>query len=185
MTIDEIKQALQEVKEYCFDSLENSESPWLCDACPLAIDHMGHKRCPMRYMNGDLRLPFEWPIDWPEADTIGKNNAADPLTLNDYQRMARRTAGATRASDIMQEGKHEICVDVGEPCNHEKKYMNKGREIDYDRMTDAAYAAIMAIKLATHVLGCSIEDISKMDLDKYRPRYPGGFDPERSINREE
>lgn len=117
--------------------------------------------------------------------TLRKANATASLTLNDYQRMARRTSSATRTSDKMEDGEHGIFVDVGEPCNHKKKYMNKCREIDYDRMTDAAYAAIMAIKLATHVLGCSIEDISKMDLDKYRPRYHGGFDPERSINREE
>ena len=178
MTIDEIKQAMREMKEICANKTE-------CRDCPFAI--VGRKVicCPVIDMDEYAIFPCEWPIEWPEAEPISKASATDPLTLNDYQRMARRTAGATRASDIMQEGKHEICVDVGEPCNHEKKYMNKGREIDYDRMTDAAYAAIMAIKLATHVLGCSIEDISKMDLDKYRPRYPGGFDPERSINREE
>lgn len=176
MTIDEIKQALREMKDRCENTIK-------CSECPFAVGKIKH--CLVIDLDGDAVTPCDWPIDLTEADHIDKANATDPLTLNDYQRMARRTAGATRASDIMQEGKHEICVDVGEPCNHEKKYMNKGREIDYDRMTDAAYAAIMAIKLATHVLGCSIEDISKMDLDKYRPRYHGGFDQERSINREE
>lgn len=82
-------------------------------------------------------------------------------------------------------------LDFAEDCPAAKpdatgqKYMNKGREIGYDRMIDAACAAIIAIEWATHVLGNSMDDISKMDIDKLRPRYHDGFDPERSRNREE
>lgn len=185
MTIDEIKQALQEVKEYCLDSLENSESPWLCDACPLAIDHRGHKRCPMRYLNGDLRLPFEWPLDWPEDAPIAKANATDPLTLNDYQRMARRTAGAKRKSDKMEEALFGLSGEVGELCDHYKKYMYHGHDIDYDHMAEEAGDVLWYLAEIADALGMTLEDIARRNIDKLLKRYPEGFDPDRSINREE
>ena len=185
MTIDEIKQALQEAKEYCLDSIENSESPWLCDACPLAIDHMGHKRCPMRYMNGDLRLPFEWPLDWPEDARIAKANATDPLTLNDYQRMARRTAGDKRKSDKMEEALFGLAGEVGELCDHYKKYMHQGHDIDYDHMAEEAGDVMWYLAESADALGMTLEDIARRNIDKLLKRYPEGFDPERSMHREE
>ena len=33
-------------------------------------------------------------------------------------------------------------------------------------------------------LGVTLEDIARRNIDKLRKRYPDGFDPERSINRE-
>lgn len=184
MTIDEIKQALQEAKEYCLDSIENSESPWLCDACPLAIDHMGHKRCPMRYLNGDLRLPFEWPLDWPEDTTTAKPDATDPLTLNDYQRMARRTAGNKRKSDKMEESLFGLAGEVGELCDHYKKYMHQGHDIDYDHMAEEAGDVLWYLAEIADALGLPLEEIALRNINKLRNRYPDGFDPERSINRE-
>ena len=184
MTIDEIKQALQEAKEYCSDSIENSESPWLCDACPLAIDHMGHKRCPMRYLNGDLRLPFEWPLDWPEDARIDKANATDPLTLNDYQRMARRTAGNKRKSDKMEEALFGLAGEVGELCDHYKKYMHQGHDIDYNHMAEEAGDVMWYLAEIADALDVTLEEIARRNIDKLRSRYPDGFDPERSRNRE-
>lgn len=61
MTIDEIKQALSETKEIC-------AACTLCDGCTLAIGHSGTKICPMRLPNGDLLLPFEWRMGWPEDE---------------------------------------------------------------------------------------------------------------------
>lgn len=83
MTIDEIKQALREMKELCDNTIK-------CSECPFAVGKRKH--CPVVNLYGDAVTPCEWPIDWPEADPIDKANATDPLTMNDYQRMARRTA---------------------------------------------------------------------------------------------
>ena len=57
----------------------------------------------MRNLNVDSLPPCEWPLDWPDDDPIAKANATDPLTLSDYQRMARRTALTKRKSDKMEE----------------------------------------------------------------------------------
>ena len=133
-SIDEIRQALKEMKERCSNTI-------MCSMCPLAV---GKRKvhCPIIDIKGDAVTPGKWDLDWPDDCPTAKPDATV------------------------------------------EKYMNKGREIDYDRILDAAYAAMAAIDLATHVLGCSMDDISKMDIDKLRPRYQDGFYPERSIHRE-
>ena len=181
MTIDEIKQALSETKEICYDSCVDSGS---CDACLLAIDYRGKKICPMRYLNGDLRLPFEWPLDWPEDAPIAKANATGPLTLNDYQRMARRTAGAKRKSDKMEEALFGLSGEVGELCDHYKKYMHQGHDIDYDHMAEEAGDVLWYLAEIADAMGLTLEEIALRHIDKLRKRYPNGFDPERSIHRE-
>ena len=177
MTIDEIKQALRETTEICSNVVD-------CDACPLAIDQSGHKRCPMRYLNGDLVLPFEWPLDWPEDAPIAKANATDTLTLNDYQRMARRTAGDKRKSDKMEESLFGLAGEVGELCDHYKKYMHQGHDLDYDHMAEEAGDVLWYLAEIADAIGLTLEDIARRNIDKLRKRYPDGFDPERSIHRE-
>ena len=183
MTIAEIKQALREVKEFCVDSLYSDESQQLCDACPLAIDYRGNKKCPMRYLNGDLLLPFEWPLDWDEDATIAKANDTEPLTLNDYQLMARRTAGTKRKSDKMEEALYALSGEVGELCDHYKKYMHQGHDIDYDHMAEEAGDVLWYLAEIADALGLTLEEIARRNIDKLRDRYPDGFDPERSRNR--
>ena len=107
MTIDEIKQALREMKEICANKTE-------CRDCPFAI--VGRKVicCPVIDMDEYAIFPCEWPIDYPEDDPTDKANATDTMTLNDYQRMARRTAGTKRKSDKMEEALFGLAGEVGD-----------------------------------------------------------------------
>ena len=175
MTIDEIKQALRETKKICND---NSS----CDECPIAIESRGI--CPMRNLNVDSLPPCEWPLDWPDDDPIAKANATDPLTLNDYQRMARRTAGTKRKSDKMEEALLGLAGEVGELCDHYKKNKNQGHVLSYDHMAEEAGDVMWYLAEIADALGLTLEDIARRNIDKLRKRYPDGFDPERSINRE-
>ncbi len=178
MTIDEIMQALRETKEIC-------AACTLCDDCTLAIGHRATKICPMRLPNGDLLLPFEWRMGWPEDDTIAKPAATDPLTLNGYQRMARRTAGTKRKSDKMEEALLGLAGEVGELCDHYKKYMHQGHDLDYNHMAEEAGDVLWYLAEIADALGLTLEEIARRNIDKLFKRYPEGFDPERSINREE
>lgn len=178
MTIDEIRQALRETKDICAFNRT-------CTTCPLGIDSRGSKICPMRYLNGDLVLPFEWPLDWPEDDRIAKANANDPLTMNDYQRMARRTAGTKQKSDKMEEALFGLAGEVGELCDHYKKYMHQGHDIDYDHMAEEAGDVLWYLAEIADALDVTLEHIARRNIAKLRNRYPDGFDPERSRDREE
>lgn len=176
MTIDEIKQALREMKGLCTNTIK-------CSDCPFAVGQTKH--CPMINLYDVDVIPCEWNLDWPEDATIGKANATDPLTLNDYQRMARRTAGTKRKSDKMEEALFGLAGEVGELCDHYKKYMHQGHDIDYDHMAEEAGDVLWYLAEIADALGITLEEIARRNIDKLRKRYPDGFDPERSRNREE
>lgn len=56
MTIDEIKQALREVREIC-------RGTEFCKNCPLADD----AHCPMRdKFDSVMEYPADWPLEWKE-----------------------------------------------------------------------------------------------------------------------
>ena len=177
MTIDEIKQALREMKKICSNSVD-------CDDCPLAALKGTETVCPTTDGEEGLIYPFEWPLDWPEDAPIAKANATDPLTLNDYQRMARRTAGDKRKSDKMEEALFGLAGEVGELCDHYKKFKHQGHDLDYDHMAEEAGDVLWYLAEIADALGLTLEDIARRNIDKLRKRYPNGFDPERSIHRE-
>ena len=178
MTIDEIKQALREMKELCANTIK-------CSECPFAVGERKVKHCPVIDIDGDAVTPCEWRLDWPEDGTIDKPSAAEPLTMNDYQLLARRTAGNKRKSDKMEESLFGLAGEVGELCDHYKKYMHQGHDIDYDHMAEEAGDVMWYLAEIADSLGITMEDIARRNIDKLRKRYPDGFDPERSIHREE
>ena len=177
MTIDEIKQALREMKELC-------ENTTKCIECPFAVGKRKVKHCPVIDINCEAVTPCEWHLDWPDDDPIDKANATEPLTLNDYQRMARRTAGTKGKSDKMEEALFGLAGEVGELCDHYKKYMHQGHDIDYNHMAEEAGDVLWYLAEIADALGLTLEEIARRNIDKLRKRYPDGFDPERSRNRE-
>ena len=177
MTIDEIKQALREIKEHC----KNRET---CEGCPFAILQGLDKVCPTVSKVGDVLYPSEWDLNWPEDAPIAKPAAANPLTMSDYQRMARRTAGDKRKSDKMEEALFGLAGEVGELCDHYKKYMHQGHDLDYNHMAEEAGDVLWYLAEIADALGITLEEIARRNIDKLRKRYPDGFDPERSRNRE-
>ena len=176
MTIDEIKQALREMQALCDNTIK-------CSECPFAVGESKH--CPVVNLDGDAVIPSEWPIDWPEDDPTDKANAIYPMTMNDYQRMARRTALTKRKSDKMEEALLGLAGEVGELCDHYKKFKHQGHDLDYNHMAEEAGDVLWYLAEIADALGLTLEDIARRNIDKLRKRYPDGFDPERSINREE
>lgn len=176
MTVDEIKQALREMKERCENTIK-------CSECPFAVGKIKH--CLMIDLDGDDVIPSEWPLDWPDADQIAKANATDPLTLSDYQRMARRTAGTKQKSDKREEAMLGLAGEVGELCDHYKKYKHQGHAFDRDHMIEEAGDVLWYLSELADGLDISLEDIAIRNIEKLARRYPDGFDPERSMHREE
>lgn len=177
MTIDEIKQALREMKEICANKTE-------CRDCPFAI--VGRKVicCPVIDMDEYAIFPCEWPIDYPEDDHTDKANVTDPLTMNDYQRMARRTAGTKRKSDKMEEALLGLAGEVGELCDYYKKHKHQGHDFDCNHMIEEAGDVAWYLAELAEALHTTLETIAERNIEKLRKRYPDGFDPERSMHRE-
>ena len=190
MTIDEIKQALRETKELCANIQTCKECP-LADRgfCFTATTNIENDPDGPEYtVTISTPCPENWWTAWngdEHEDHHYQPNATDPLTMNDYQRMARRTAGDKRKSDKMEEALFGLAGEVGELCDHYKKYMHQGHDLDYDKMAEEAGDVMWYLAEIADALGVTLEDIARRNIDKLRKRYPNGFDPERSRNRGE
>lgn len=110
----------------------------------------------------------------------------DGLSMEEYQRMAARTAGAggdgERRLIISALG---LAGEAGEFANLIKKLTAHGHEITFDILADELGDVMWYVAEAATACGLSLGDIGRQNVDKLRRRYPDGFETARSINREE
>ena len=69
-------------------------------------------------------------------------------------------------------------------CDHYKKYMHQGHDLDYDHMAEEAGDVMWYLAEIADALDVTMEDIARRNIEKLLKRYPDGFDPERSMHRE-
>ena len=106
------------------------------------------------------------------------------MNMNEYQALAQRTSNTSTMSDKLENALLGLSGEVGELCDHYKKYMYQGHDIDYDHMAEEAGDVLWYMAELADALGTTLEDIARRNIDKLRNRYPEGFDPERSRHRE-
>lgn len=107
------------------------------------------------------------------------------MNLNEYQRLAQRTANTGRPSAKLENGILGLCGELGEIADIWKKYMYQGHEFDFDHAIREAGDILWYIAELAAGLGCTLEDIAQINIDKLRTRYPDGFDAEKSMHRQE
>ena len=111
-----------------------------------------------------------------------KNN--HPLTLNEYQKLAARTAGAggdgERRLIISALG---LAGEAGEFANLVKKLAAHGHDISPEILADELGDVLWYISEAASACGLNLGDLAQQNVDKLRKRYPEGFSEERSRNR--
>lgn len=106
------------------------------------------------------------------------------MNMNEYQALAKRTSNTTAKSDKLENALLGLSGEVGELCDHYKKYMYQGHDIDYDHMIEEAGDVLWYLSELADGLDISLEDIAIRNIEKLAKRYPKGFDPERSMHRE-
>lgn len=109
----------------------------------------------------------------------------DHMTLNQYQSLARRTQRDDLTTSMRRDhALHLLAAEVGEIHGiYQKSY--QGHEIDKTKVLDEAGDVLWGLAELMDTLGYSMEDMARHNIDKLKARYPGGFDPERSLHREE
>jgi NTP pyrophosphatase (non-canonical NTP hydrolase) len=109
-----------------------------------------------------------------------------PLTLNEYQKLAARTAGAGGGGDrrliISALG---LAGEAGEFANIVKKLTAHGHDISADVLAEELGDVLWYLAEAATTSGLSLGDIARQNVEKLRRRYPEGFSEERSRNRPE
>ncbi len=105
------------------------------------------------------------------------------MTLNEYQALAQRTSHGHGGGKV-ENGVLGLCGESGECADIWKKYMHQGHEFDRAHMMEELGDVLWYVAELASGLGVTLEDVAQHNIDKLRKRYPDGFDPERSRNRE-
>ena len=112
-------------------------------------------------------------------------NSNNPLTLEEYQSLAARTAGAGG------DGERRLIIaalgltgEAGEFANMVKKLTAHGHEISPEILADELGDVLWYVAEAASASGLSLGDLAQQNVEKLRRRYPEGFSEERSRNRE-
>lgn len=108
------------------------------------------------------------------------------LTLEAYQQLANRTAGAGG------DGERRLIVaalglagEAGEFANLVKKMTAHGHDFDRSALSDELGDVLWYIAEAASACGLQLNDVAEMNVSKLQKRYPQGFNRERSIHRRE
>ena len=106
------------------------------------------------------------------------------MTINEYQKLAQRTANTKLPSDKLENACLGLAGETGEVCDVLKKALFQGHALDREHMIEELGDCAWYLAEAASGLGVSLEDILLQNIAKLKRRYPAGFDPERSMHRE-
>ena len=107
------------------------------------------------------------------------------MTLHEYQRLARRTqnrelTGFARKMHAL----HGMAGEVGEIHGiFQKQY--QGHNVVRDALIDEMGDLMWFIAELSDVIGITLEEVCKRNIEKLKKRYPEGFDEDRSVHRDE
>ena len=107
------------------------------------------------------------------------------MTLNEYQALAQRTSNTCTPSDKIENGLLGLFGEGGECADIYKKYMYQGHEFDDKHLAKELGDVLWYVAEIASGLGMPLEYIASMNIEKLKNRYPEGFDPEKSIHRNE
>ena len=106
------------------------------------------------------------------------------MTINEYQRLAQRTASTNVPSSKIENSILGLCGETGEIADVYKKYLYQGHELDREHMAEELGDVCWYVAELATGLGVTLDEVMGRNIEKLRKRYPEGFDAERSMHRE-
>lgn len=108
------------------------------------------------------------------------------MTPNEYQTEALRTAsGMNKEMPMVVNGVLGLCGESGECADMVKKYLFQGHELDEAHLAKELGDVAWYLAVTAYSIGYDLETVLAMNVEKLRKRYPEGFDPGRSLHRQE
>ena len=108
------------------------------------------------------------------------------MEVNKYQLLAYTTANKELAPfDQLRNAAYGLNGEAGEVIDILKKHEFQGHNLDTDALVKELGDVAWYLALACTAMGITMSDVLERNIDKLRKRYPAGFDPDKSINREE
>lgn len=108
-----------------------------------------------------------------------------PMTLNEYQAAAMRTAKKQDKRSELLEATLGIVGEGGELADMYKKVRFQGHADDIEHAIKEAGDCLWYIALMADALGVTLQTVAEVNIEKLKARYPEGFDESKSINRKE
>ena len=106
----------------------------------------------------------------------------------EYQHACMRTARSRDTDYLTMNGVLGLTGEAGEVAEVAdmiKKWRYQGHEMDYRKLAEELGDCLWYIATMAQGIGYDLEHIMEMNIAKLKRRYPAGFDPLLSINREE
>ncbi|MBN1641003.1 MAG: nucleoside triphosphate pyrophosphohydrolase family protein [Anaerolineae bacterium] len=108
------------------------------------------------------------------------------MDMDDYQRMAMRTAGHTEDRDkVLTYAALGLTGESGEVAEMIKKAFYHGHPLDPGALSEELGDVLWYLAVMASGLGLSLGAIAAENVAKLRARYPEGFSEERSRSRED
>lgn len=119
-------------------------------------------------------------------ESVQEKNAVETLTPNEYQKLAMRTCNIPFGdkTNMLIHATTGLASEAGEFAGLLQK-IYQGHEYDREHALKELGDCCWMIAEACTALDAKLEDVMRMNIDKLRARYPDGFDPEKSLHREE
>ena len=107
------------------------------------------------------------------------------MTINEYQELAMRTLNpALSRKDVLINGVMGLCGESGEAIDLMKKHLYQGHALDQEKLIKELGDIAWYLAETAAALDVSLEEVLERNIEKLRSRYPEGFSPDRSVNRE-
>ena len=107
------------------------------------------------------------------------------MTINEYQKLALTTLNPELSKkDVLINGVMGLCGESGEALDIVKKHLHQGHELDREKLIKELGDIAWYLAETAAALDVSLEEVLERNIEKLRSRYPEGFSPDRSVNRE-
>lgn len=108
------------------------------------------------------------------------------MTANEYQKLAMRTCSISYKDNqgMLIHATTGLASEAGEFAGLLQKTY-QGHEYDRTHALKELGDCLWMIAEACTALDAKLDDVMQMNIDKLRARYPEGFDPEKSLHRQE
>lgn len=107
------------------------------------------------------------------------------MYIDDYQQWAARTINRELTNEQMEDhALHLIASECGEIHAHYQK-VYQGHPLDEVKLSYEVGDLLWGIAELCTAKGWNMDAVAEQNIDKLLERYPDGFDPERSVHRED
>ena len=153
-----------------------------CEGCPFKGSLPSKEGC-IPVTEEDFKTIEKIALKWEQENPLPNT---DLSTFKAYEEFSRRTSSPHMTHrERLVEAMLGLTGEAGECADFVKKGMYQGHNMVTADLVNELGDVLWYLREACDALGVPLQSIAEANIEKLWKRYPNGFSPERSINREE